>query len=194
MAKVSVGLRGWRFDEEELFTDDGEWVPLDELPPETRDRVLRLGLLVEQPCDACYLVYGEAEKNQCRQAAIVYGEPGDEVLLCDDHEADFLYWFREAGGSDLAGEERFRDEFHEWFAADNRALEGYGPDEHVEQAPDELPDLPDPQEAQRRLEESVDYEEIRYDMRDAVDWGGDDAEVEPVDLDELDLDTEYPSG
>jgi hypothetical protein len=196
MAKVSVGLRGWRFDEEELFTEDGNWFPLDELPADTRNRILRLGLLVEQPCDACYLIHGEAEKNRCTPAAIVYGEPGDEVLLCDAHEADFLYWFREEGGSDLAGEERFRDEFHEWFAAGNRAPDGYGPDEHVEEAPDELPDLPSPEEAQRRLEEAVEYEEISYDMRDAADWASQEADddEEPVDLDDVDLDTEYPSG
>ena len=194
MAKVSVGLRGWRFDEDEVFTDEGDWVPLDELPSDTRNRLLRLGLLMDQPCDACYLVHGEDEKTRCNPAAIVYGEPGDEVLLCDDHEGDFLYWFREAGGNDLAGEERFRDEFHEWFAADNRAPEGYGPDEHVQEAPDELPDLPTPEEAQRRLEEAVDYEEQRFDMRDAVDWGEDTEDGEDVDLDDLDLDTEYPSG
>ncbi|MFB6221162.1 MAG: hypothetical protein ABEH90_06950 [Halolamina sp.] len=192
MAKVSVGLRGWRFDEETLFTGDGNWRPLDDLPADTRDRILRLGLLVDQPCDACYLIYGEAEKSRCTPAAIVYGEPGDEVLLCDDHEADFLYWFREQDGSDLAGEERFRDEFHEWFAAGNRAPEGYGPVEHVEQAPDELPNLPDPEEAQRMLEESADYEELRYDMRDATDWN--DEADEAIDLDGVDLDTEYPSG
>jgi hypothetical protein len=194
MAKVSVGLRGWRFDEEELFTEDGNWHPLDELPADTRNRILRLGLLVEQPCDACYLIHGEAEKKRCTPAAIVYGEPGDEVLLCDAHEADFLYWFREAGGSELAGEERFRDEFHEWFAAGNRAPDGYGPDEHVEQAPDELPDLPSPEEAQRRLEEAVEYEEVSYDMRDAADWGSQEDDEAPVDLDDIDLDTEYPSG
>jgi len=32
MAKVSVGLRGWRFDEEEIFTDDEELKPLDGSP------------------------------------------------------------------------------------------------------------------------------------------------------------------
>ncbi|WP_373189123.1 hypothetical protein [Halolamina sp.] len=194
MAKVNVGLRGWRFDEAEIFTDEGEWVPLDELPTDTRNRILRLGLLVDQPCDACYLVHGEDEKRRCNPGAIVYGEPGDEVLLCDNHEGDFLYWFREEDGSQLAGEERFRDEFHEWFAADNRAPEGYGSDEHVEEAPDELPDLPTPEEAQRRLEESVEYEEIRYNMRDAVDGDSETEAGEAVDLDGIDLDTEYPSG
>jgi len=190
MTKVSVGLRGWRFDAEELFTGDGNWRPLEELSDDTRDRILRLGLLVEQPCDACYLTHGEEAKNRCAPAAIVYGEPGDEVLLCEVHEADFLYWFREAGGSELAGEERFRDEFHEWFAAGNRAPEGYGPDEHVEEAPDELPDLPSPEEAQRMLEESVEYEEVRYDMREAADR---EESNEELDLEDVDLDTEYPS-
>lgn len=191
MAKVSVGLRGWRFDEDEVFTDDGEWAPLDEMPDDARNRLLRLGLLMDQPCDACYLKHGEEEKRRANPAAIVYGEPGDEVLLCDEHEGDFLYWFREEGGSELAGEEQFRDEFHEWFAAGNRAPDGYGPDEHVEEAPDELPNLPTPEEAQRRLEQSVEFEEKRYDLR-APD--GDEEAEEDLDVADLDLDTEYPSG
>ncbi|NHX35517.1 MULTISPECIES: hypothetical protein [Halolamina] len=191
MAKVSVGLRGWRFDEDEVFTEDGEWAPLDEMPDDARNRLLRLGLLMDQPCDACYLEYGEEEKRRANPAAIVYGEPGDEVLLCDDHEADFLYWFREEGGSELAGEERFRDEFHEWFVAGNRAPEGYGPDEHVEEAPGDMPNLPTPEEAQRRLEQAVDFEEKRYDLRAAE---GDDEEGDDLDVADLDLDTEYPSG
>jgi len=55
MAKVSVGLRGWRFDEEEIFTDDEELKPLDEIPEEPRERLVRLVGLVEEPCDVCYL-------------------------------------------------------------------------------------------------------------------------------------------
>jgi len=192
MAKVSVGLRGWRFDEEEVFTEDGEWAPLDEMPDDARNRLLRLGLLMDQPCDACYLEHGEEEKRRANPAAIVYGEPGDEVLLCDEHEADFLYWFREAGGSELAGEETFRDEFHEWFVAGNRAPEGYGPDEHVEEAPGELPDLPTPEEAQRRLEQSTEFEEKRYDLR--APEAEDDEAAEELDVSDLDLDTDYPSG
>ncbi|MFW5911722.1 MAG: hypothetical protein ACOCQV_03180 [Halolamina sp.] len=192
MAKVSVGLRGWRFDEDEVFTDDGEWAPLSEMSDDTRNRLLRLGLLMDQPCDACYLEHGEEEKRRANPAAIVYGEPGDEVLLCEDHESDFLYWFREAGGSDRMGEEEFRDAFHEWFVADNRAPDGYGPDEHVEEAPDELPNLPTPEEAQRRLEQAVDYEEKRYDLR-APESDDDDAGDE-IDVSDLDLDTDYPTG
>ena len=191
MAKVSVGLRGWRFDEDEVFTDDGEWAPLDEIPDDARNRLLRLGMLLDQPCDACYLEHGEAEKRRANPADIVYGEPGDEVLLCNEHEADFLYWFREEGGSELAGEETFRDEFHEWFVAGNRAPEGYGPDEHVEESPDELPNLPTPEEAQHRLEQAADFEEKRYDLR--APESDDDGEEE-LDVSDLDLDTDYPGG
>ena len=192
MAKVSVGLRGWRFDEEEIFTEDGDWTPLDDLPPDTRDRLLRVTYLMEQPCDACYLVHGEAEKQRCNRAAIVYGEPGDEVLLCGAHEADFLYWFREAGGRDLAGEEAFRDGFHEWFVDGGRAPEGYGPDDHVETDPENLPDLPTPEEAQRRVEEAYEYERVRYDLREAAGWERTDEE--DLDLSDVDLDTDYPTG
>ncbi|GAB7095560.1 hypothetical protein JCM30237_27140 [Halolamina litorea] len=194
MAKVSVGLRGWRFDEEEVFTDDGEWAPLDEMSDDTRNRILRLGMLLDQPCDACYLEHGEEYRKRAKAAAIVYGEPGDEVLLCESHESDFLYWFRETGGSDLTGEEEFRDSFHEWFAAGNRAPEGYGPDEHIEESPESLPNLPTPEEAQRRLEEAAEYEEKRYDLRDPDQVDGDAGEEEDLDMEGLDLDTEYPSG
>lgn len=95
MAKVSVGLRGWRFDEEEIFTDDEELKPLDEIPEEPRERLVRLVGLVEEPCDVCYLEHGEAEVHRCNQAEIVYGEPNGEVLLCPEHEPDLIYWFRE---------------------------------------------------------------------------------------------------
>lgn len=191
MAKVSVGLRGWRFDEAEIFTEGGEWTPIDDLSPDTRDRLLRLSTLVEKPCDACYLIHGEAEKKRCNPAAIVYGEPGDEVLLCDRHESDFLYWFREAGGRDLAGEEAFRDGFHEWFATGGRAPEGYGPDEHVETDPEALPDLPTPEEAQARLEAVHDHERVRYDLREAAGWEEPDEEL---DVDDVDFETDYPTG
>ncbi|WP_372910949.1 hypothetical protein [Salinigranum sp.] len=205
MSKVSIGLRGWRFDEREVFTEDGEFRPLMEIPEEPRHRLVRLSLIVERPCDACYLVHGDAEKERCRQATIVYGEPLDEVLLCDAHEADFLYWFREEGGQDLAGEDEFRDAFHEWFAAGGRAPEGYAGLEHVETDPDALPDPPDPQEIQRRLEEANDFEGERIDLREGLSFerpdtlDGDDAESdadadEDADVDaDLDLGTDYPT-
>ncbi|WP_251330298.1 hypothetical protein [Haloplanus pelagicus] len=194
MAKVSIGLRGWRFEESDVFTDDGEFKPLDEIPPDPRDRLVRLTRLVDKPCDACYLVHGEADVDRCTPAAIVYGEPGGEILLCESHEADFLYWYREAGGAAHRGEETFADEFHEWFDAGGRAPEEYGGLDHVETDRSELPSPPDPQEIHRRLNE--DFEGRRIDLRDvddADDTDGDGAADADLDLDEVDLGTDYPS-
>ncbi len=190
MAKVSIGLRGWRFEEDEVFTDDEEFKPLDEIPEDPRKRLIRLAYLVTEPCDACYLDYGEEEKHRAKQAEIVYGEPNEEVLLCADHEADFLYWFREAGGDRYRGREEFRDAFHEWYADGGRAPEGYGGMEHVETDPDEMPSPPDVTEIERRLNENFDGRriEIRPD-----DWDEGDGDAEPVDVSDLDLDTDYPT-
>jgi hypothetical protein len=204
MSKVSIGLRGWRFEEDDVFTDEGEFRPLTEIPKDARHRLVRLSLIVERPCDACYLVHGDAEKERCRQAAIVYGEPLDEVLLCDVHEADFLYWFREAGGSALTGDDEFRDAFHEWFAAGGRAPEGYAGLDHVETDPDTLPDPPDAQEVQRRLEEANEFEGERIDLREGTPFerpaklDGDDRDDEDDDGDtdvdvDVDLGTDYPT-
>jgi hypothetical protein len=213
MSKVSIGLRGWRFEERDVFTEDGEFRPLTEIPEDARHRLVRLALIVERPCDACYLVHGDAEKERCRQATIVYGEPLDEVLLCDHHEADFLYWFREAGGRELAGDEAFKDEFHEWFAAGGRAPEGYAGLEHVETDPDALPDPPDAEEIQRRLEAANEFEGEKIDLRELAARGagsdaddgedgsddGDDAggEADGRDEDgvdfEVDLGADYPT-
>ena len=190
MAKVSIGLRGWRFEESEVFTEDGEFKPLDEVPEEPRERLVRLTYLVEQPCDACYLVHGEAAVEQCRQAAIVYGEPGDELLLCADHEADFLYWYREAGGKAHRGDPEFRDQFHEWFAAGGRAPEGYAGVDHVDTDPTGLPDPPDPDELNRRLNENYDDERKRIDLRTGEITTVDDDDEDDVDLD---LGREYPT-
>jgi hypothetical protein len=176
MSKVSIGLRGWRFEEREVFTEDGDFRPLTEIPEDARHRLVRLALIVERPCDACYLVHGDAEKERCRQATIVYGEPLDEVLLCDHHEADFLYWFREAGGRELTGDDEFTDEFHEWFAAGGRAPEGYAGLEYVETDPDSLPDPPDAQEVQRRLEAANDFEGETIDLRELAARGVDGAD------------------
>jgi hypothetical protein len=171
-----------------VFTDDGEFKPLDEVPAEPRERLVRLTHLVERPCDACYLIHGEADVEQCRRAAIVYGEPGDELLLCAPHETDFLYWYREAGGKAHRGEPTFRDRFHEWFAADGRAPEGYEGLDHVETDPDGLPDPPEPDEIHRRINENFDGR--RIDLREARE---DDGDGDDVDLDDVDLGTEYPS-
>jgi len=195
MAKVSIGLRGWRFEESDVFTDDEEFKPLDEIPEEPRERLVRLTYLVEQPCDACYLIHGDDDIAKCAQAAIVYGEPGDEILLCAAHEADFLYWYREAGGKAHRGESTFRDRFHEWFADGGRAPEGYEGIDHVETSPEDLPTPPDPQEVQRRLNENFDGRRIdlREGWGDAEDDESDRGGDADVDLDDVDLGTDYPS-
>ena len=181
---MSVGLRGWRFDEAEIFTGDGELKPLDEIPADPRERLVRLVSLIEEPCDVCYLDHGEAEVHRCNQAEIVYGEPNGEVLLCAEHEPELIYWYREAGGSELAGTVEFGDRFHEWVAAGNEAPEGYGSVEHVEEDPDGLPDLPDQQEIQERVEENFEGERIDIlELAGAKD-GGDGAKGDGTDADE----------
>jgi hypothetical protein len=192
MAKVSIGLRGWRFEESEVFTEDGDFRPLDDIPEEPRERLLRLSQLVTEPCDACYLVHGEADKRRCNEATIVYGEPLDEVLLCDRHEADFLYWYREAGGSAYRGEPELKDEFHEWFVDGGRAPAGYGGVDHVDTDPDDLPDPPDAKEVQRRLEEAEEFEPIRLDIRELLEEDDEDEDrIDPDDDLELDM-GDYP--
>ncbi|MFB6093301.1 MAG: hypothetical protein ABEK02_09860 [Haloquadratum sp.] len=207
MAKVSIGLRGWRFDEAEVFDDDGEFRPLDEVSDDTRERLIRLTYLQGKPCDACYLEHGEENQKRANKAEMVYGEPMEEVLLCADHEADFLYWFREAGGEAAAGTETFRDEFHEWFAAGNRAPEGYEGLDHVDTDPGGLPTPPDPAELNRRLNENSEGERKRIDLKtgeittvsdgegegaSAAETAGGDADA--AGADEIDLDREYPTG
>ncbi|WP_336135932.1 hypothetical protein [Natronomonas amylolytica] len=152
MAKVSIALRGWRFDEEEVFDEDGELRPMEEVSEETRQRLIRLRVVAGEPCDCCWLL--NEEKEDCNVARIVYGEPLGEVLLCPEHEADFLYWFREDDGSREKGKEHFADVFHEWFAAGNRAPEGYGGLDHVDTEPDEIP-APDMGEDVPELEEAI---------------------------------------
>ncbi len=139
MGKVSIGLRGWRFDEGDIFTEDGELRSLDEMPLDVRNRVVRLSKLVDKPCDACWLIYGDDDVAACNVAEVVYGEPMAEVLVCGEHEVDLLYWYRIIDGHRFRGEERFQDAFHEWFAAGNRAPAGYAGIEHVETAPASLP-------------------------------------------------------
>jgi len=193
MSKVSVGLRGWRFDEDEIFTDDGLFRELGEIPLDARQRLIRLVFLVEKPCDACRIQHGEDELQRARQAAAVYGEPGEEVLLCDDHEAEFIYWYQEAGGSAYRGDPALADAFCEWFSDGGRAPEAFAV-EHVETDPDELPEPPDGEEIQAKLEEN--FEPERIDLTQYVD----DADDVPADEDETvseedldDLDTEYPT-
>jgi hypothetical protein len=174
MGKVNIGLRGWRFDEDEVFDESGEVRPLKMMEPDTRERIVRLSSQMGEPCDACYLIHGDENIKQCKVARVIYGEPLGEVLLCADHEPDFLYWFREADGKEFAGDTELQDEFHEWFAAGNRAPEGYGGMEHVNTDPEDLPD-PDPSEELPSLEEEL--EKLDDEELDALG----------VDLSELDL-------
>jgi len=140
MAKVSIGLRGWRFEESEVFAPDGGMRPINEMPPDARERVLRLSALVGSPCDACRLIHGEERLGRCHPAEVVYGEPHAEVVLCGVHEPDFLYWYREEGGDAHRGTDEFGAAFESWFDDGGAAPEGYGGIEHVETDPENLPD------------------------------------------------------
>ncbi len=197
MAKVSVGLRGWRFDEEEIFTDDGELRPLDKIPADPRERLVRLVKLVEEPCDVCYLDHGDAAIHRCNQARIVYGEPRGEVLLCAAHEPEFVYWFREAGGSEYRGSIELADRFHEWIAAGNAAPDGYSAVEHVDEDPDALPDPPDQREVQDRIEEDAEFDGARIDIRAlaGVEEPDEDDRLTDDELADADVDLsgDYPS-
>jgi hypothetical protein len=174
MAKVSIGLRGWRFDEEAVLGDDGSLKPIARIPEEPRERIARLATLVNKPCDACWLIHGEAERQRCNPARVIYGEPLGEVLLCDDHEPDFLYWFREERGNELAGKRHLQNAFHQWFADGGRAPEGYGGVDHVDTDPDTLVQ-PDPTQELPALEEEL--AEMDEEEREALN----------VDLSDLDI-------
>lgn len=192
MGKVNVGLRGWRFAEADIFTDEGLFKQLEEIPKDDRQRLLRLVSLVEKPCDACRLIHGEDEIHRARQAAVVYGEPNDEVVLCADHEADFLYWYQNDGGSEYRGSAAFDDAFQEWFDNGGRAPEGFETVEHVETDPEGLPDPPDAEELNAMLSEG--YEPERIDLREYVDDETAAAANDTLADDGIDgLDTEYPS-
>lgn len=169
MAKVSVGLRGWRFDEADVFDSDGSIRPLEEMSPDTRERILRLSSLVGSPCDACWLVHGDENLEDCNAAAVVYGEPFSEIVLCGDHETDFLYWYRESGGSEYRGSTELADAFQTWFAEGGRAPEGYEGLEHVDTDPENIP----------AVEESI--------PSCTADSGGEEVNTE------TETDTEYPS-
>jgi hypothetical protein len=183
MSKVSIGLRGWRFDEDEVFDEEGNYRPYEEMAEDVRERVIRLPALMEMPCDGCYLTHGEdGDEDDYQPPASVYGEPEAEVLLCDDHEPDFYYWFLEDGGEQYKGEAELQDAFHEWFAAGNRAPDWYDGPEHVQENPADLPspDVPDPEDVTVELPE---------EKRDKVDLRAVEDSLEGVSIDK-----EYPTG
>lgn len=167
MSKVSIGLRGWRFDEHAVFTPEGEYKPFDRLDEEVRQRLIRLTVLYGSPCDACWLIHGDENLRECNEAEYIYGEPLAEVVVCESHEPDFVYWFREAGGSEYAGADDFDDHFHEWFIDGNRAPPDYPGMEYVSEAPEALPEPPriEPEDVPVTVGEIED----RIDVRDVLD-------------------------
>lgn len=174
MEKVNIGLRGWRFDADVLDAN-GRVRPLKTMEPDTRQRILVLADRVVDPCDACWLSYGRDQREECNVAEAIYGEPLGEVVVCSEHEPDFLYWFREAGGDEYAGSRELRDAFHEWYLDGNRAPEDYEGLEHVDEDPTTLPEAPAPTDAIPGLEEEL--EAMEEADREALD----------LDLDDLDI-------
>lgn len=179
MTKVSIGFRGWRFDESDVFDENGDYRPLEEMSEDTRERLGRLPLLADQPCDACYLSDREDEQSP----TAVYGEPGAEVLVCDDHEADFYFWFLEDGGEQHRGTDALQDAFHEWFAAGNHAPDWYDGPDHVETEPEDLPEpnLDNVEAVNVKLSED---EQASVDLRDV------DERLRDVNVD---IETDYPT-
>lgn len=171
MGKVSIGLRGWRFDEADVFTDDGDLRPVDQMPDDVAARVSRLSALVGSPCHACWLIHGDENLPACNVAAVVYGEPMAEVVLCEEHEPDFLYWYREAGGDQYRGSEAFQDAFFEWFTDGGRAPSDYSGIEHVDTEPESIPDPDIDQDAgplERPGSERIDLRNLDLDGEDAA--------------------------
>jgi len=164
---VSIGMRGWRFDEDEVFTPDGDYRSFDSMDDDVRRRLVRLTVVYGSPCDACWLIHGDENVTECNEAQYVYGEPLAEVLVCETHEPDFVYWFRDAGGSEYAGADDFDDHFHEWFLEGTRAPDGYEGMDYVSQAPDELPEPPEIAESDVPV--AVGEVEERIDVRDVLD-------------------------
>lgn len=144
MGKVSIGLRGWRFEESDVFDESDTLRPMDEMPPDVASRVTRLSVIMGSPCNACWLLHGDDHLDECNTAAAVYGEPLAEIVVCDTHETDFRYWYQEAGGDRYRGTDEFQDAFFEWFAAGGRAPAEYDGIEHIDTDPEALPDPPRP--------------------------------------------------
>jgi hypothetical protein len=111
-----------------------------------------------------------------------------EVLLCDDHEPDFVYWFREAGGAEYRGSDDLGDAFHEWFLEGGEAPEGYASITHVDTDPDALPD---PEAAVEAANGGADADDEGEGEPDDDGTESDDPALDTDDSD-LDLSREYP--
>lgn len=164
MGKVSIGLRGWRFEEADVFTETGEFKPLDEIPRADRARLARLPVLLSGPCSACWLIHGDDDLDACNVPVAVYGEPLSEVALCTEHEPDFHYWFHHRDGIEYRGQDELQDAFYEWFAAGNRAPSDYEGIEHVDTDPDGVPAPSPPPTEDLELDPPTDGE--RIDLRE----------------------------
>lgn len=182
MGKVSIGMLGWRFDEADVLDADGNFLPLEEMPPEDRKRIVRLGTIYNAPCNACWLIHGNEALEECNTSRYVYGEPLSEVLLCHDHEPDFVYWFRREGGSEYQGSEEFEDAFYEWFLEGGRAPDDYQGMEYVETDPENLPEPPE-------IDDDEHPELTGDDVSDRVGLTEDDIADSDVDFG-----AEYPGG
>ncbi|MFP9193503.1 hypothetical protein [Natronosalvus vescus] len=181
MGKVSIGMLGWRFDEADILDEDGAFLPLEEMPSDVRDRIIRLDVIYNAPCNACWLIHGDEHLEECNTARYVYGEPLSEIILCHDHEPDFVYWFREDGGDEYRGTDEFEDAFYEWFLAGNRAPDGYEGMEYVSTDPDDLPRPP-------KADPEKHGDLMGDDVADRV--GLSDEEIAAADVD---FNAEYPS-
>jgi hypothetical protein len=180
---VSIGFRGWRFDEDEVFDEHGNYRPLAEMSDDTSARLRRLPTLMDRPCDACYLAHGSNDQDHNVPAA-VYGEPQAEVLVCNEHERDFYYWFLELGGDQYRGTAELQTAFREWFADGGRAPDAFEGPEHVATEPEATPEptVPDPEILNLDVPED---EQSKLDLREEMD------DVDEDDLD-LELDADYP--
>jgi hypothetical protein len=174
MDKVSIGLRGWRFDAD-VLDSNGRVRPLKTMEPDTRQRILVLADRVVDPCDACWLSMGREHPEECNVAEVIYGEPLGEVVLCSAHEPDFLYWFREEGGEQYAGDTAMQEAFHEWFVDGGRAPADYEGLEHVDEDPTALPEAPSRAEAIPGLEEEL--EQMDEADLESIDMNLDDLDV-----------------
>lgn len=123
--KVSIGLRGWTFDPDDVFDDDGELKDLEEMPDEDKLRISRLTEIIGNACHVCMLRNPEEGWDVWEKATVVYGEVTSEVLTCDEHESEFLYWYFEEGGKAYKGDDKLPDKFHKWVREGGEAPPDY---------------------------------------------------------------------
>lgn len=112
--KICIGLRGWKFDIQEVLDKNGELKALEEMSEEDKVRIIRLSEIIGNACHVCMLKNPEEGWDVWEKATVVYGEPTSEVLLCDKHESIFEHWFFNEGGKAYKGKEELQEKFHNW--------------------------------------------------------------------------------